>query len=128
MAVPQHERIAKSTTEFIGTMFLCLTVALAAGSSSIAAIAIGCVLMVLVYAGGHVSGAHYNPAVTLAIVVAGRGKITAFDAIMYVMSQLAGAIVAALLSWALIGQAAAAYPALGANVGVGPAIVAELAR
>ena len=52
----------KYITEFIGTFFLVLTIGLAGGEN--APIAIGSALMVMIYAGGHISGAHYNPAVT----------------------------------------------------------------
>jgi aquaporin Z len=51
--------------------------------------------MVMIYAGGHISGAHYNPAVTLAVFV--RKRISAGDAMMYIGSQLAGALIAALV-------------------------------
>ncbi len=54
----------KYITEFIGTFFLVLTIGLTGNP-----IAIGAALMVMVYAGGHISGAHYNPAVTLAVLV-----------------------------------------------------------
>ena len=60
----------KYITEFIGTFFLVLTIGctvIGAGTGVIAPLAIGAALMVMVFAGGHVSGAHYNPAVTLAV-------------------------------------------------------------
>jgi aquaporin Z len=80
----------KYITEFIGTLFLVLTVGMAGD-----ALAIGAALMVMIYAGGHVSGGHYNPAVTLAVLV--RKKISASDALIYIGCQLAGALIAALL-------------------------------
>ena len=52
-------------------------------------------LMVMIYAGGHISGAHYNPAVTLAVLI--RGKIGTADALIYIVSQIAGAVAAALI-------------------------------
>src|SRR4051794_41978036 len=59
--------------EAIGTFFLVFAVGAAVGSGSpMAPLAIGAVLMVMVYAGGHLSGGHYNPAVTLAGLVGGR--------------------------------------------------------
>ncbi len=76
-------------TEFLGTFFLVLTVGLA-GGSPLGAIAIGSVLMVMVYMGGALSGAHYNPAVTLAIFL--RGKLPARDVLPYMAAQLAGGI------------------------------------
>jgi len=83
----------KYITEFIGTFFLVLAVGFASGEHAILVIASA--LMVMIYAGGHISGGHYNPAVTLAVWV--RGKIGMSDALVYMVSQIAGAIVAALL-------------------------------
>ncbi len=77
-------------TEFIGTLFLVLTIGLTGNP-----FAIGAVLMVMVYAGGHISGAHYNPAVTLAVLI--RGRIKTSEAIIYMICQVAGAVAAALL-------------------------------
>jgi aquaporin Z len=77
-------------TEFIGTFFLVLTIGLTGNP-----LAIGVMLMVMVYMGGHISGAHYNPAVSIAMIY--RGLLTVKEAINYILSQLAGAILAALL-------------------------------
>lgn len=64
--------MTKYLVEFIGTFFLVLTIGLAvANAGPLAPLAIGSVLMVMVHAGGHVSGAHYNPAVTLAVFLRG---------------------------------------------------------
>jgi len=125
MSFPQHERIAKLITEFAGTMFLCLTIALTAGTTPFAAIAIGCMLMLLVYSGGHVSGAHYNPAVTLAVLIRGDGKISVIDAVLYVLVQLAGGISGALLSWPLVTKELAGHAALGSGVSLGSAFIVE---
>ncbi|MDR1818499.1 MAG: aquaporin [Puniceicoccales bacterium] len=82
----------KYIVEFIGTFFLVLTVASAAvlNSAPLAPLAIGSALMVMIYAGGHISGGHYNPAVTLGALL--RGRCTPFDAAAYVVAQLAGGI------------------------------------
>ena len=80
----------KYITEFIGTFFLVLTVGLTGNP-----LAIGSALMVMIYAGGHISGGHYNPAVTLGVLI--RGKITSSDALIYMGSQLAGGLIAALI-------------------------------
>jgi len=111
----------------VGTFFLCFTIACTGKSSPIAAIAIGCALMVLIYAGGHVSGAHYNPAVTVAILVRGQAKLSPLEAVVYIFSQLVGALLGALVSWGLLtlGKDAAAYAALGANVSVGSGLICE---
>ena len=97
-------------TEFIGTFFLVLTIGLAVLSESpLAPLAIGAALMVMVYMGGPISGAHYNPAVTLAILM--RGKIGMAEAVPYWISQLAGAFAAAAVGYILTGQAIAPSPA-----------------
>ncbi|HEU5166562.1 MAG TPA: aquaporin [Chitinophagaceae bacterium] len=83
----------KYITEFIGTFFLVLAAGSASGDHALLIIASA--LMVMVYAGGHISGGHYNPCVTLAILI--RGRIGASDALVYMISQLAGAIAAAFL-------------------------------
>ena len=65
----------KYIVEFIGTFFLVLTVGMTVidpGAGALAPLAIGSALMIMVYAGGHVSGGHYNPAVTLAVWLRGR--------------------------------------------------------
>jgi aquaporin Z len=87
----------KYATEFIGTFFLVLTIGLTVigGKADFAPLAIGAVLMVMIFAGGHISGAHYNPAVTLAVLI--RGKISLRDAVPYVLAQLAGAALASFV-------------------------------
>ncbi|MCE9620617.1 MAG: aquaporin [Planctomycetes bacterium] len=85
--------------EFIGTFFLVLVVGLTVmdpGSTKFAPIAIGATLMVMVYAGGAISGGHYNPAVTLGVWM--RGKCASKDVIPYWVAQCAAAFVAA---WAV---------------------------
>ena len=84
--------------ECLGTFFLVLVVGLtviAPGAGELAPVAIGAMLMVMVYAGGHISGAHYNPAVTLAVWL--RGKCDAKDVPAYMGAQVVGAVLAALL-------------------------------
>jgi aquaporin Z len=86
----------KYIAEFIGTFFLVLTIGctgIGAGSGVIAPLAIGAALMVMVFAGGHISGAHYNPAVTLGVLI--RGKLKAADVLPYMISQLLAAAAAA---------------------------------
>jgi len=88
----------KYAAEFIGTFFLVLTVGstgIAAGPGVIPPLAIGSVLMVMIYAGGHVSGAHYNPAVTVGVFL--RGRCAAADVVPYWVAQLAGAVAAAAI-------------------------------
>jgi aquaporin Z len=84
----------KLGVEFIGTFFLVFTVGMAvATAGSLAPLAIGAVLMVMVFAGGHVSGAHYNPAVSTAVLL--RGKMTPREYGAYVVTQVLAALVAA---------------------------------
>lgn len=65
--------MARYVTEFTGTLFLVLTIGLNAVQDVVPApVAVGAALTALVYMGGHVSGAHYNPAVSIAIMVRGR--------------------------------------------------------
>ena len=81
--------------EFIGTFGLVFTVCTAVfAASPLAPIGIGSVLMVLVYAGGHISGAHYNPAVTLGVLI--RGRMPLSDVLPYVVAQLLAAVLAAV--------------------------------
>ncbi|MXS83919.1 MIP/aquaporin family protein [Nitrosomonas oligotropha] len=99
----------KFIVECIGTFFLLLTIGLTVipGSAGvIAPLAIGSVLMVLVYAGGHISGAHYNPAVTLAVLI--RGKCTIADVPVYFTAQILGAVAGALTAQFLVGSGTAA--------------------
>jgi aquaporin Z len=73
--------------------------------SGFAPLAIGGALMVAIYAGGHISGAHFNPAVTVAVFM--RGKCDAKDVVPYWVAQLAAAVVAALLVGMLFDSPAA---------------------
>jgi aquaporin Z len=87
----------KYIVEFIGTFFLLLTIGcsvIIGGAGVIAPLAIGAALMVMIYAGGHISGAHYNPAVTLGVWL--RGRCSARDVIPYWVAQIIGAAVAAV--------------------------------
>lgn len=90
--------MSKYVTEFIGTFFLVSTIGytvIAPGAGDMAPLAIGATLMVMIFAGGHVSGGHYNPAVTLAVFL--RGKCPAADVVPYWIAQIAGAAAAAMI-------------------------------
>ena len=99
--------------EFIGTFFLLLTIGctgIAAAPGAIAPLAIGSVLMVMVYAGGHISGAHYNPAVTLGVFL--RGRCSGSDLLPYWGAQLLGAAAAAgIVAVALRGAPVSSFVA-----------------
>lgn len=86
----------KYIVEFIGTFFLVFTVGMAVRSGSpLAPLAIGASLMVMIFAGGHVSGGHFNPAVTLAVWL--RGKLPLKDVIPYWVAQLLAGLTAGLI-------------------------------
>jgi aquaporin Z len=104
-AVPTIVAMMRQVTEFIGTFFLVLTFGLGSGP-----IGIGFALMVMVYMGGHVSGAHYNPAVTLGIWL--RKKITSADAVRYVAAQLLGALGACIVVNVSAGHTFAPVPSV----------------
>jgi len=110
----------KYLVEFIGTFFLVLTVGLAVHSGSVLApVAIGSVLMVMIFAGGHVSGGHFNPAVTLAVFL--RGKCEKRDVIPYWVAQFLAGAVAAWVVTSLHGRP----PAGAALHGTLPSLTVE---
>jgi aquaporin Z len=105
----------KYLVEFIGTFFLVFTVGMAVRSGSpLAPLAIGASLMVMIFAGGHVSGGHFNPAVTLAVFI--RGKCDTKDVVPYWMAQFVAGLVAALLVTFLFGSKPSGSPALHGTV------------
>jgi aquaporin Z len=113
----------KYIAEFIGTFFLVLTIGctgIGAGSGVIAPLAIGAALMVMVFAGGHISGGHYNPAVTLGVLL--RGKVQIADVVPYMIAQFVGAAVAALLVIKILRSGAPVTPI---TPHIGPALLAE---
>jgi aquaporin Z len=113
----------KYIAEFIGTFFFVLTVGctvIAPGAGSMAPLAIGSALMVMVYACGHISGAHLNPAVTLAVWL--RGRCAASDVPGYIFSQLVAGILAAFVVSFLKGNPTLPPPS---DLKLGPALAAE---
>jgi aquaporin Z len=85
----------KYLVELIGTFFLVLTVGctvIGTGAGELAPLAIGASLMVMIFAGGHISGGHYNPAVTLGVWL--RGKCDTKDVGPYMAFQIVGAVLA----------------------------------
>jgi aquaporin Z len=103
--------IGKLVVEAIGTFFLVFTVGQTVkdpNASPMAPLAIGSALMVMVYAGGHYSGGHYNPAVTLGVTL--RGKMTWAEAVPYMVTQVIGAVVAAGLVLFIKGSTKATIP------------------
>ena len=99
----------KYLAEFIGTFFLVLTIGctvIGHGAGALAPLAIGSALMVMIFAGGHISGGHFNPAVTLGVWL--RGKCETKDVAPYMIFQIMGAVLAALVVKFLKGGAAVA--------------------
>ena len=95
----------KYITEFIGTFFLVLTIGctvIPGAAGVIPPLAIGAALMVMIFAGGHVSGGHYNPAVTLAVFI--RGRCESKDVVPYWIAQVAAGVVAAVVTVWLVGK------------------------
>jgi len=93
---PELQR--KLAVEFVGMFIFMFTVGMAtnkAGAGALAPLAIGAVLMVMVFAGGHVSGAHFNPAVSTAVFVRGRMAANEFGA--YLVTQFVAVVIAGLL-------------------------------
>ena len=109
-------------TEFIGIYFLVLTIGLTVlGGTPFAPLAIGGSLMVMVFMGGHVSGAHYNPAVSVACAM--RKKLPWSEVPPYIAAQLAGAVAAALTVRGILGQTFTLAPAEG--IGATTALAVE---
>lgn len=117
MAAPTNA--AKYVTEFTGTFFLVLAIALTGN-----AFVIGATLAALVYIGGHISGGHYNPAVTFGVYL--RKKIHAHDALIYASVQLLAAVVAAAAYEILKGQGVLLTVAPGVGVSFATALLAEV--
>ncbi len=118
----------KYLVEFIGTFFLVFTIGMtviAPGAGAMAPLAIGSVLAVMIFAGGHVSGGHFNPAVTLGVWL--RGKCDTADVVPYMGAQAAAAVVASLavkaLKTGLVAKAAALTGAMTPEIL--PALLAE---
>ncbi len=114
--------MSKYITEFIGTFFLVLTIGcsvIIGGSGVIAPLAIGSILAVMIFAGGHISGGHYNPAVTLGVWL--RGRCPTSDVIPYWVAQCAGAALAAAVVNFLRGE----HVASPMKLSIAPALLAE---
>jgi aquaporin Z len=112
----------KYIVELIGTFFLVFTVGatvIAGGQGVIPPLAIGSSLMIMIFAGGHISGGHYNPAVTLGVWL--RGRCTFNEVWPYWLSQITGAVLAAIAVKYIKGSP----PVVAAVPAIGPALLAE---
>ncbi len=113
----------KYLVEFIGAFFLVMTVGMTVidpGAGALAPLAIGSALMIMVYAGGHVSGGHYNPAVTLAVWL--RGRCATADVVPYIAAQVLAGVAAAFVVLFLKGNPVVTP----AELKVVPSLVAEI--
>lgn len=118
----------KYLVEFVGTFFLVFTIGmtvLAPGAGAMAPLAIGSILAVMIFAGGHISGGHFNPAVTLGVWL--RGKCPAADVVPYLGAQFSAGLVASFavkaLKTGLVAKAAALGGAMTPEIL--PALLAE---
>ncbi len=115
-------RAAKLVTELVGTFLFLSVIALSGPTGSLAPLAIGSALMAMVYMGRHVSGAHYNPAVSFGAFL--RRKIGAVDMLAYWAAQLAGAALAFVFGYLVIGHSPGIHP--GPKVDVFQALAVEI--
>jgi len=102
--------LRKWIVEFIGTFFLVYVVGCVSLQEHVllGPLAIGASLMVMIFAGGHISGGHYNPAVTLGVWI--RGACGTLEASFYLVAQVIGAIVASIAVTFLLGHGSAPAP------------------
>jgi len=121
-------KVSAYIIEFIGTFFLVLSVALSNHTGNpfapLAPLAIGSTLMVMIFMGGHISGAHYNPSVTFGVRLTGRDHINTSTAFIYVIVQLLGSISASLLAYAMSGDTFEVAP--GPKYSLGQALLVEV--
>lgn len=113
---------AKLLTELVGTFVFLTVIALSGTAGPLAPIAIGVALMTMVYMGGHISGAHYNPAVSFGLFL--RAKIGAVELLSYWVAQLAGAALAFGFGYLVSGKTPGIHP--GPHVYTTSALAAEL--
>jgi|SRR5450759_320429 aquaporin Z len=105
--------MAKLVTELVGSFVFMTVIALSGGIGSLAPLAIGLALTAMVYMGGHVSGAHYNPAVSLGLFL--RKVIDARTMAAYWGTQILAALLAFTFAYLLTGRAAGVHPGSGVS-------------
>lgn len=103
--------IPKLATEFVGAFIFMTVIALSGAAGPLAPLAIGSGLMVMVYMGGHISGAHYNPAVSFGLYL--RRRIGAGEMAMYWAAQLLGGVLAFTVGYLISGHAPGIQPGPG---------------
>lgn len=104
---------AKLLTELVGTFFFLTVIALSGNAGPLAPLAIGMALMALVYMGGHVSGAHYNPAVSFGLFL--RRALPASTLALYWLAQITGGLLAFTFAFLLAGKHSGIHPGPGFN-------------
>lgn len=98
--VPSH--VEEAFAEFLGTFYLVLTIAfvcMAGTPPVLGCVGIACALMVMIYSLGAVSGANFNPAVSLGLLIV--GELPAKECVIYIFSQFLGAVVAMAVAWSI---------------------------
>jgi aquaporin Z len=114
--MPTELKLENYLAEFIGTFFLVFTVGLnVLQNTALAPVSIGAILLVMVFAGGSVSGAHYNPAVTVGVLLAqkSRRNLHIIDAVVYIVVQCLAALVAAYTYYFVLGATFTLKPGHG---------------
>jgi aquaporin Z len=115
-------RTAKLVTELVGTFIFLSVIALSGAAGSLAPLAIGAALTAMVYMGGHISGAQYNPAVSFGLFL--RRKITTVEMLAYWAAQLVGGVLAFVLGYVVSGHSAGIHP--GPKVDIYQALTVEI--
>ncbi|KAL6075012.1 Aquaporin-8 [Balamuthia mandrillaris] len=116
---------APFVVELVGTFMFMLSIGLSVLSGGeLAPLSIGATLMILVYSGGHISGGHYNPSVSLGVFLSGRGKLSIFRLLGYWLAQFFGAFLGAMTYWGISHRTFEVKP--GDGFTSGQAFAAEL--
>ncbi len=126
MAKPDNSNaFRKYVVEFVGTFFLLMAICMSfsGGLGHFASLAIGATLMVMTYAGAHLSGAHFNPAVTIAVYL--RGKLNTGDILPYIVAQALGGVLAVMLAGFFLASMGVADPA-PKELDIVPVLIAEV--
>jgi aquaporin Z len=111
----------KLLTELVGTFLFLTVISLSGAAGPLQPLAIGGALVAVVYMGGHLSGAHYNPAVTFGLFL--RGKIGLVDGLLYWVAQLVGAALAFTFGYLVSGHSGGIHP--GKGVAIPSAVAVE---
>ncbi len=106
--------ISKLLTEFVGTFIFLTAIALSGNAGAFAPLAIGLTLMGMVYMGGHVSGAHYNPAVSFGLWL--RRALPVSTMALYWLVQLVAGVLAFVTAYLVAGKTGGIQPGAGVNV------------